>query len=53
MITWAAAEKAMKCDNEAIRIARLELGYNAEVHSLLKRAQEIKAGLQIRSVGAS
>ena len=53
MITWIAAEKAIKYDNEAIRIAKFQLGDNAEIHSLLKRAQEIKTGLQIGSVWAS
>jgi hypothetical protein len=52
MITWTAAEKAMEIeyDNEAMRIAKLQLGCNAEIRSLLKRAQEIKTELlQIRS----
>jgi hypothetical protein len=56
MITWTAAEKAMEIeyDNEAMRIAKLQLGCNAEIRSLLKRAQEIKTELlQIRSVWAS
>jgi hypothetical protein len=43
MITWTAAEKAtIEYDNEAMRIAKLQLGCNAEVRSLLQRAQEIK-----------
>ena len=42
MITWTAAEKAIEYDNEAMRTAKLQLGCNAEVRSLLKRAQEIK-----------
>jgi len=51
MITWIAAEKAIAYDNEAIRIAKLQLGCNAEIRSLLKRAQEIKTELlQIHSV---
>ena len=54
MITWAAAEKAIQYDTEAMRIAKLQLGYNAEIRRLLKRAQEIKTELlQIGSVRAS
>ena len=51
MITWTAAEKAIAYDNDAMRIAKLQLGCNAEIRSLLKRAQEIKTELlQIHSV---
>jgi hypothetical protein len=51
MITWTAAEKATKYDNEAMRMAKLQLGDNAEVSSLLRRAQDIKTELlQIGSV---
>lgn len=55
MITWTAAEKDAEKDieygNEAMRIAKLQLGCNAEIRSLLKRAQEIKTELlQIHSV---
>jgi hypothetical protein len=51
MITWTAAEKAIEYDNEEMRIAKLQLGCNAEIRSLLKRAQEIKTELlQIHSV---
>jgi hypothetical protein len=45
MSTWTAAEKAIAYDNEAIQIAKLQLGCNAEIRSLLKRAQEIKTEL--------
>ena len=45
MITWTAAEKAIAYDNDAMRIAKLQLGCNAEIRSLLKRAQEIKTEL--------
>jgi hypothetical protein len=51
MVTWTAAEKAIEYDNEAMRIAKLQLGCNAEIRSLSKRAQEIKTELlQIHSV---
>jgi hypothetical protein len=51
MIIWTAAEKAIEYDNEEMRIAKLQLGCNAEIHSLSKRAQEIKTELlQIHSV---
>ena len=51
MVTWTAAEKAIEYDKEAMRIAKLQLGGNAEIRSLLKRAQEIKTELlQIHSV---
>jgi hypothetical protein len=51
MLTWTAAEKALKYDNEAMRMAKLQLGHNAEISSLLKRAQDIKTELlQIGSV---
>lgn len=63
-MTWTAAEKAIEYDDEALRIAKLQLGCNAGIRTLLKRAQEIKterhkhvqlvrpisAMLQIRSV---
>jgi hypothetical protein len=54
MITWTAAEKAIEYDNEAMRIAKIQLGCSADIRSLLTRAQEIKTELlQIGSVGAS
>jgi hypothetical protein len=45
MITWEKAESAIEHDNEAMRTAKLQLGCNAEIRSLLKRAQEIKTEL--------
>lgn len=42
-MTWTAAENAIEYDDEALRIAKLQLGSNAEIRSLLHRAQEIKA----------
>jgi hypothetical protein len=42
MTTWTGAEKAIEYDDEAMRTAKLQLGCNAEIRSLLKRAQEIK-----------
>jgi hypothetical protein len=48
MITWIAAEQTIEYDNEAMRIAKLQLGCNVEIRSLLKRAQEIKAELHKR-----
>jgi hypothetical protein len=54
MIAWTMAEDAIKYDNQAMRIAKLQLGCKAEIRSLLNRAQEIKAELlQIGSVRAS
>ena len=54
MIIWTPAKEAIEYDNEALGIAKLQLGCSAEIHSLLKRAQEIKTELrQIRSVWAS
>ena len=51
MITRTATEKNIEYDHEAMRIAKLQLGCNAEIRSLLKRAQEIKTELlQIHSV---
>ena len=41
-MTWTAAEKAFEYDDEAMRTAKLQLGSNAEIRSLLQRAQEIK-----------
>jgi hypothetical protein len=40
-----AAKKSIEYDNESMRIAKLQLGCNAEIRSLLKRAQEVKTEL--------
>jgi hypothetical protein len=45
MMIWTAAEKTIEYDNESMRIAKLQLGCDAEIRSLLKRAQEIKTKL--------
>jgi hypothetical protein len=45
MISWKAAQKTIEYDNESMRIAKLQLGGNAEIRSLLQRAQEIKTDL--------
>jgi len=51
MITPTVTEKTIQYDNEAMRIAKLQLGCNAEILNLSKRAREIKTELlQIHSV---